>query len=90
MRPWKCLARNPTIPHPLLLPPLPIFFAWFRYYFERNAFRAGTRYAYDHHLEVVIDLPRIADNLTGKMYFFAWYSRSNVYRWLRANLLPVP
>jgi len=68
--------------------PVPVFFAWFRYHFERKAFQAEAHYAYKYHLDAVINIPDIADDLTGKLYFFSWYSRRQVYNWLCKNLIP--
>jgi len=86
----KCGLGNAWLGTPVFLVlyalvPLPIFFAWFRYYFERSAFRAEAEYATPRGLPRSKNT-RIVRALTGKMYFFAWYSKKSVFRWLEANL----
>lgn len=64
-----------------LLIPLPIGFAWFRYYFEREAYvesyYASCRSGYQPDIEDYVEL------LTGPKYLWTWYSKDQVRRYFK-------
>lgn len=63
--------------------PLPVCFAWFRYKFEREAYRESCRATRE--LGRSIDLKFYIDALTGPDYFWAWILRDRVRHWFYRN-----
>lgn len=66
-----------------LLFPLPVYFAWFRYKFEREAYRVSYYTAMELGLKPNIEF--YIGLLTGPEYFWTWYSRKQVRAWFRRN-----
>jgi len=66
-----------------LLAPFPIFVAWFRYKFERDAYRvsfyAAKEFGITPNIEYYVEL------LTGPKYLWTWYSKKQVRAWFRQN-----
>lgn len=69
-----------------LLVPLPIGFAWFRYKFEREAYK--TSYYSALALGLKPNLDRYVEQLTGPAYFWTWILKKQVKSWFYANCHP--
>lgn len=65
--------------------PLPTCFAWFRYKFEREAYRESFRAARE--LGLKVKLTAYVDALTGPDYFWTWILRKQVSRWFYKNCI---
>lgn len=67
--------------------PFPVFFAWFRYKFEREA------YVESYTTKLTLGLPAKVDSyieyLTGADYFWAWIFKRQVKAWFLENCKPV-
>lgn len=73
-----------------LLLPLPFGLAWFRWRWEREAYAEQWRYrqaankqTYQQRLDFI---QHVADNLSGRMYGWAW-PRSWIVRWMQEHTL---
>ena len=66
--------------------PFPLGISWFRYHFERKAFLAEDCYARMFRFNVSLDIKGISEQLSGKMYFFAWPFRSKIEKWFQENI----
>jgi len=62
-----------------LLLPVPLFFAWFRYKLEREAYWESYRASIELGLEPQVE--HYAEVLTNSGYFWAWYSKKQVQGW---------
>jgi len=62
-----------------LLLPLPIFFAWFRYKLERDAYWESYKAAME--LGLTPNTDYYVDLLTGPSYFWAWWSKKQIQTW---------
>ncbi len=69
-----------------LLVPLPIGFAWFRYKFEREAYKVSYYTALSLGLKPNLD--RYVEQLTGPAYFWTWVLKKQVKNWFYANCHP--
>lgn len=67
-----------------LFVPLPVLFAWFRYYFEREAYLESYRAAKEVGLQPNIMM--FVDLLSGPKYLWTWVIRSQVKKWFLKNL----
>lgn len=69
-----------------LFVPLPVCFAWFRYKFEREAYKisyyATLELGYEPNIEHYVDL------LTGPQYLWTWIFKKKVRAWFKANCSP--
>lgn len=63
--------------------PLPIFFAWFRYKFEREAYRESIRTIKS--LGDNPDLDWYVQQLTGPSYLWTWVLKKRVRRWFEEH-----
>lgn len=66
-----------------LFVPLPVCFAWFRYYFEREAYRIS--YLTKLELGLNPDIKWYVELLSGSSYFWAWISKKQVRAWFEKN-----
>ncbi len=66
-----------------LLFPLPIYFAWFRYKLEREAYRVSYYTAIE--LGLKPNLENYVELLTGPKYFWTWHSKKQVRAWFHKN-----
>lgn len=67
-----------------LLFPFPIFFAWFRYRLEREAYWESYKAAIE--LKLQPNIEHYVDLLTGPSYFWAWFSKRHVLNWFKNKL----
>ena len=65
--------------------PLPIFFSYFRYKWEREAYLAQWKAPGRFGLDVEYDLNSFVGKLTGRPYFWAWHSKKSVRDWFLRN-----
>jgi len=65
------------------LVPFPVFFAWFRYQFEREAYKVSWYVEQEQGLNPEIDAYVL--DLTGLDYLWPWIFRTQVKRWLMKN-----
>jgi hypothetical protein len=63
----------------------PIVFAWFRWRFERVAYKAGWDAAKEFKLKWRPDLHNYINAMTGSRYIWAWPFRKQVQRWFYYN-----
>lgn len=68
-----------------LLFPIPICFAWFRYYAERRAYKIS----YDTAVKMGYKprISRYVDQLTGPKYLWTWVLKKQVWAWFEKNCL---
>jgi len=69
-----------------LLFPLPVCFAWFRYVFERVAYR--TSYYAALELGLKPDIEHYIEQLTGPKYLWTWILKDQVRAWFRKHCRP--
>lgn len=63
--------------------PFPIFFAWFRYWFEREAYKISWYVEQEQGLNPQID--DYVKQLTGPDYLWMWIFRNQVKKWFMKN-----
>lgn len=66
--------------------PLPICFAWFRYCFEREAYKVS--YYATLELGHEPDIEHYVENLTGPKYLWTWVFKNKVRKWFKDNCSP--
>lgn len=66
--------------------PLPVCFAWFRYRFEREAYKVS--YYATLELGHEPDIEHYIDNLTGPKYLWTWILKGRVRKWFEDNCSP--
>jgi len=69
-----------------LLFPLPIGFAWFRYYAERRAYKISYATAKKYGLKT--DISWYIQQLTGPSYLWTWVLKKQVREWFEKNCTP--